>query len=160
LFGVGQNPDSFSDVRSAGVVRSEHAPFRIVPQRGQIPENNSKSAKSEHWAVLHPHKLRSHFANHPSHFAPKAGAFSVDSRAFAGRADVLAREAARYHVNKSSPRRSVKGANVIPNRKRRETPIILTGEQNACGVSVNFDSADSSESNERSSKYSSTSARE
>lgn len=57
---------------SAGMVRSEHSPFRIVPQRGQVPENNVKSPRSEYWAVLHEHVARSYLANDPRHVFPHA----------------------------------------------------------------------------------------
>ena len=32
-----------------GIVCSQHTPPHIIPQRGQIPENNSQPPSSEHW---------------------------------------------------------------------------------------------------------------
>jgi hypothetical protein len=64
----------------------------------------------------------------------------------------LARKSPRYNVNNSSPRLSVKGLYVIPNRERREKPVILSGAQYACGVLFPFDSADCSPSEEFSPK--------
>ena len=47
--GVGQNPDPVPPVRSAGMVRAQHSPPRIIPHLGQVSENSSKPPKSEHW---------------------------------------------------------------------------------------------------------------
>jgi hypothetical protein len=71
--GVGQlpdDPDSLPDVRSSGIVRSEHSPFRIEPHRGQVTEDDVKPSKSEHWRVLHEHESGSYFANDSRHLSP------------------------------------------------------------------------------------------
>jgi hypothetical protein len=125
--GVGSNPDSFSTVLGAKLGSSQHSPLRIKPQGGQVCKDSSKSSNSEHWAVLHEDPLGSNLANDASHFSPHAGALAFKSFALAGCADVLAREAARNHVNSAAPRSSVKGANVIPNWERRECAFILSG---------------------------------
>jgi hypothetical protein len=66
---VGSNdPDSIALVRRADIGSSEHAPSRIEPHRGQIPENTSESARSEDWAVLHEDVLRSYLTDDPGHF--------------------------------------------------------------------------------------------
>lgn len=76
------------------MVRAKHSPFRIEPHRGQVSENGSESARSEHWAVLHEDEAWLYFANDPSELAPKPGALAFNACAFSGGADVLAREAA------------------------------------------------------------------
>ncbi|WMB15593.1 hypothetical protein O4G19_01585 [Akkermansia muciniphila] len=153
-------PDAFPDVRGSHVVRSQHHPFRIVPDRGQVSEYSSKPARSENWGVFHEDELWSNFANNAEHFPPQSRTFAVDAGAFACRGNVLARKASRYHVNKAAPRSSVKGAYVIPNRARREYAVILAGEQYACGVGIEFDGADGSDAEQFASEYASTSARE
>jgi hypothetical protein len=45
--GVGNNPDPVSLVRGANGGRWYAIPFRIVPERGQVSENNSKSSAKE-----------------------------------------------------------------------------------------------------------------
>jgi hypothetical protein len=89
---------------------------------------------------------------------PKAGAFAVDPGTFSGDADVLAREAARYHVNNSAPGSAVKGANVIPYREGREKAVILSLGKNARGVGLALNSADSSPPEQVSAEYSAASA--
>jgi hypothetical protein len=68
----------------------------------------------------------------------------------------LAGKPSRNHVNTSSPRSSVKVANVIPDRERRENAVILSGGKNASGVGFPFDGADCSPSKEFPAEYSAT----
>lgn len=69
--GVGSNdPHSISEVRGADVMSSQHIPPRIIPERGQVTEDDSESPSSEHWAVLHEHERGSHLANDASELAP------------------------------------------------------------------------------------------
>lgn len=71
--GVGteeQDPDAVALMRRAGMVSSEHAPDRIIPQRGHLPENSIKSPRSENWAVFHEDESGQNLANGSEHFAP------------------------------------------------------------------------------------------
>jgi hypothetical protein len=70
----------------------------------------------------------------------------------------LARKAARYDINNSSPRSAVKGLNVIPDREGREKAVILSGGKYASCVGFPFDCADGSPSEQLSGKYSAASA--
>jgi hypothetical protein len=83
---------------------------------------------------------------------PHPAPLSGDACPFSGAADVLARKSSRYHVNKSAPRLSVKGLNVIPNRERREKAFILSAGKYSGGVWFPFDSADGSPSKQLSAK--------
>jgi hypothetical protein len=76
--GVGHanDPDPLALMGGAHVVRTEHTPFRIVPHRGQVTEDDVKSAKSEGWAVFHEDEGRSHFANDAGELAPKSRPFT------------------------------------------------------------------------------------
>ena len=158
--GVGNNPDSVAPVRGTNVCCRYNSPVRIKPQRGKVGEDSVEPSNSEHWAVLNECVLGSYFANDSRHVLPQSAALAVDSGAPACAADVLARKAPRYDVNKSAPRGSVKGLNVIPNRERRENLVILSGAQYACGVGFPFNSADCPPSEEVPAEYASTSARE
>jgi hypothetical protein len=64
---------------SANLVRAETTPFRIEPQRGQIPENAVESPNREVNGVLHEHEMWSHLANDSCHFPPEAGVFAFES---------------------------------------------------------------------------------
>jgi hypothetical protein len=79
---------------------------------------------------------------------------------FSGSADILTGKSARYDVNKAAPRAAVKGANVIPNRERRENAVILSGGKYACGVGFALDGADGAPAEQVSTEYATTSARE
>jgi hypothetical protein len=131
---------------------AEHIPFRIVPERGQIPENNIKSSINKHWAVLHERVSRSYLANNPRHVLPHPTPLSGDACPFSGAADVLARKPSRYHVNKAAPRLSVKGLNVIPYRERREKAFILSSGKYSGGIWFPFDGADGAPSEQLSAK--------
>nr|WP_240184328.1 hypothetical protein [Halomonas sp. BN3-1] len=154
------NPYPFAIGRTADGVTAQHSPARIKPHLGQVSENSSESSKSESWTVFHEDVAWSYLANDPSHFSPQAGSLAIEPSAVSSNGYVLTRESARNHVNKSLPRLSVKGANVIPNREGRENAVILSGGKNACGVGVLLDRAYRSPSEKVAAEYSATSARE
>jgi hypothetical protein len=139
--GVGQNPDSFSPVRCPGVVSSQHTPLRIIPHRGQVPENASKPARSEHWRVFHEHEFWSNFANHSGHVPPKSASCAVDACAFPGGGNVLAREPSAHDVNPSAPRGCGKCGDVVPNWESWQDSVPLSLEQDASAIGFNFHSA-------------------
>jgi hypothetical protein len=157
---VGQNPKPVPLVVGANIGSSQHSPAAVIPERGQITEDNAEPPSKQSWTVFHEREARSNFANDARHVGPQAAALSGDTCAFSGNADVLTGETARYHVNKSAPWLAVKGANVIPNRERREKAVILSGAQNACGVLSDFNCDDSSPSEQLAAEYCATSARE
>lgn len=157
---IGEYPDALSPVRCSDVNRSEHEPLRIVPCRGQVPENSVKPPRGKQWGIFQERVAGSNLANDAEHLGPESGPFSFDARPPSRTADVLARETSRYHVNKAAPWSSVKGPNVIPNREGREYAVILSGEQYARGIGLNLDSADGTPSEDCPSQNASTSARE
>jgi len=156
--GVGHKPEALASVRRSNIGSSHNSPLRVIPERGKITKDSVKSSSNEHWAILHEDVTGSYFANHPRHVLPHSASLTVESISFACDGDVLTGKPARYDVNNSSPRFSVKGLNVIPNRERREKTVILSGAQHACWIWLPLDGADSSPSEEMSAKYSATSA--
>jgi hypothetical protein len=89
---------------------------------------------------------------------PHTASLAFDPSTFSGSTDVLAREAARHHVNRSAPRRSVEGLNVIPDRERVKASVVLSGDQNIPCVGVPFDGADGSPPEKFAAEYSATRA--
>jgi hypothetical protein len=78
-------------------------PFRIKPDRGQVPENSLKPPTKESCDVLHDDVTRSKLARKSSDFRPKPRARSVsDASTLPGKADVLARESASNEFNGNS----------------------------------------------------------
>jgi hypothetical protein len=155
---VGHNPYPLAKVGRADIGSSQHSPSRIKPHGGQVSKDGAESARSENWRVFHEDVTGSYFTDDSRHFQPEAGSLAADAGAFSGGADVLAGKAARYHVNMSAPWPSVKGANVIPNRERREKAVILPGAQYACGIGIVFDGADGAPSKEVAAEYAASSA--
>jgi hypothetical protein len=157
--GVGSNkPEPVALVRGANVGSSQHCPSAVIPERGQVTEHSSESPSNEGWAVLHEREAGSNFANDPRHVLPHSAALSVNAGAFAGHADVLAREASRNHINTPAPRSSVKGANVAPDRERREKPFVLAGGKYASGVGLPLNCAHAAPPEQLAREYSATSA--
>jgi hypothetical protein len=145
-------------VGSAGIGRRYDTPFRIEPHFGQVSKYSSESARSEHWGVFHIDEAWAYLANNPCHVSPQSAALSVDASACAGRADVLAREAARYDINNSVPGSSVKSCNVRPNWESFENSIVLSLRQNRCGDGIALNCDNGAPAKEVPAEYSSTSA--
>jgi hypothetical protein len=139
---VGQNPDSFSAVRCAGMVSSQHSPFRIIPHLGQVSNHSSKPARSEHWRVLHEHESRFHLANDSGHFRPEPASLSGDTGPISGDADVLAWKSTSDNVDQPSPRLPVKGPHIVPDWERLKDSVALSCEQDAPGIGSKLNSAD------------------
>ena len=158
--GVGHKPEPIPLMRRPNVGSSQHCPPAVIPERGQVTEDSPKSSSKEGWAVLHEDVAGSNFANDPRHVSPQAAAGAVDASPPPGNADVLARKSSRHHINNASPRMSVKGANVIPNRERRELSIVLSSQQYAGGVVVSLNGADRAPAEQVAAEDASTSARE
>jgi hypothetical protein len=129
-------------VRRSGIVRPQHTPFRIEPQRGQVSENSSKPSISEHWGVFHEDEAGSNLANDPGHLSPKAGSLSVNPCALPGAGDVLAGESPGHNINPPSPGVAVEGSDVIPHGEPWEDAVSLSLEQNPPRVFLQFDGAD------------------
>jgi hypothetical protein len=70
--GVGHNPDPITELAQANDSSRYAVPFRIIPERGQIPEKASEpqsgsfaGSGKEVWHVFQHHPSRSKIANKP-----------------------------------------------------------------------------------------------
>jgi hypothetical protein len=88
--------------------------------------------------------LRQYLTDDSRHVLPHTASLAFDSSAFASGRDVLAREAARHHINTASPWLSVECLNVIPDREGFKASVVLPGDQNVPCVGIPFDGADGS----------------
>ena len=77
--GVGHKPEPVPLVRSPDIGSSQHCPAAVIPDRGQITEDNSKSSSNECWTVFHEDVTGSNFANDPRHVLPHSAALSGDA---------------------------------------------------------------------------------
>jgi hypothetical protein len=114
----------------------------MIPEFGQVSENTSESARSEHCGVLHERTLGSYFANDASELGPEPRSLAGDPCSLAGARDVLAGEPATDDIDVASPGLAVEGPDVVPDGEAPEQPVPLPGEQHASAVGINLDSAD------------------
>jgi hypothetical protein len=68
--GVGNDKDPISLVRGAKGSRRYAIPFEIIPARGQVTGDGSKSANKDRWDVFHDDNTGSKLANDSRKFAP------------------------------------------------------------------------------------------
>jgi hypothetical protein len=68
--GVGNNPDPIATVMGANGWSWDAVPPRMIPERGQVSENVSKSSTKERCDVLHDDELGSQLANESGVLAP------------------------------------------------------------------------------------------
>jgi hypothetical protein len=72
----------------------------------------------------------------------------------------LARKPARDDIHQPTPRETVEGSDVVPHREGVEAPVVLSGEQHAPGILIDFDGTDGAPSEEFASENAASSARE
>jgi hypothetical protein len=147
-------------VPKTGGVSADNSPHRIEPHAGKVAKDDIKSPCSEVWRVFDKDDLRADFADDSCHVSPQARPLAGNAFAFADCADVLARETARYDVNKAAPWSTVKGLYVIPYRESFQESVVLSlGEDCGC-VLVPLHSANCAPSKKSSPEYSAANARE
>lgn len=132
---VGQNEDPFPKVRRANLGRAEHAPIRIEPERGQVPENVPDSTSQEPWDVLQEDDPGSHLANDSRDVGPDPSGVGL-GEALPGGADRLAREACRDEIHDATPRAACEGAHVIPDRSEIQGLVFHPRHEDGRGESV------------------------
>jgi hypothetical protein len=69
--GVGHKPQPVALVRRPNVGSSQHCPSAVIPERGQITNNDPKAAPRKGRAVLHEDVAGSNLANDAGHFSPQ-----------------------------------------------------------------------------------------
>jgi hypothetical protein len=103
LLGVGNKPDPVAPVRGADGASRDAIPLRVIPARGQVPENSSEPsaavASKEVANVLHDDVAGSKNVNESNVLAPKTRAPPVDPGLPSGDGEVLAGEAAAEDVD-------------------------------------------------------------
>jgi hypothetical protein len=95
----GNNPHAVPPVRRTNGRSWNNVPFRVIPERGQRPENDVHSSSKESCDVLHDNVSRSNLANDPSKLVPKTGPLACESCSLASNADVLAWESSADEID-------------------------------------------------------------
>jgi hypothetical protein len=158
--GVGsKDPKTIPSVRRAGVSSAHNSPATIKPQRGQLT-NDGSEIFAQVRGILDPDLGGLALAHDSEHFKPQAGLWPVDAFVSAASREIGAWESPRHHVNRSAPRVSVEGSNVVPYWKRSKASVVLSLQQYATGVRIEFNSRHGSMAEELAAQYSSTSTRE
>jgi hypothetical protein len=101
FLGVGQDPHAVASMRGTNIGRSVSRPFRIVPERGKVFQDDFQSASSQEGTVFNERPLRAGFTDDAGKLFPESASLTCDTRTFYGGADILAREAATYAINLS-----------------------------------------------------------
>jgi len=149
-----KDPHAVAMMRCTHVARSETVPLRIVPEYGKISEDSAKPASSEIWRVFHVHEPWSNLIDHAGKLSPEPRLGAVlDAAPAPWCRDVLAWEAARYEIHKSTPGAPVEGLDVVPDRKRWQESVELSLHEHASAKGVDLDGADGSVSEQESAKY-------
>jgi hypothetical protein len=120
-------------VGRADIVRAEHEPFRIEPERGQVAKNVSESASKEPWDVLQEHDAGSHITNDGGDSGPEP-ALVLGATASAGDGPRLARESGRDEIHDSTPACAVEGSKVVPDRSRSQDSFRHARNQDCGGM--------------------------
>ncbi len=97
--GRGNKPDPLTDLGQPAIDTEYRTPFRIVPERGKVPENDVEPSPKKRGNVLHDDVAGSKFANKTGVLPPKSRSLAVDARAFAGERDILAGKSAANNVD-------------------------------------------------------------
>jgi len=87
-------------VRGANGTSGYAVPLRVIPERGQVPENSAHSSSKQSCDVFHDDVAGSKLANESGIFGPKTRAGAVDAGASAGEAEVLAGETSTEDVDR------------------------------------------------------------
>ncbi len=96
--GVGNNPDSVASVRRTNGARWYAMPFRVIPERGQLPENDVQPSTKQRCHVLQDDEAGSNHANGSNHFPEESRTGSGKPGACPGERDVLAGKASADDV--------------------------------------------------------------
>lgn len=107
LHGVGHNPYSVAEMGGANVGSWYAMPLSVIPERGQVIEDTSKSSNKEGWRVFQDDKTWSKLPNHSGDLGPKATALSSDALSPTGQANVLTGETGCNDIDATSNGRAV-----------------------------------------------------
>jgi hypothetical protein len=137
--GVGQNENPFAELGGADLGRAVHAPFRIEPERGQIPEYISQEPVSkEAWHVLQEDERGSHVANDPREGRPEPPRI-VSPLSFSGDGGGLTRETRHDEIHEPTPSLAVEGFEIVPDRRWIQGLFFHPCHEEGCAVAIPLD---------------------
>ena len=120
--GEGNNKHALAPVRGTKGGCGKHFPFRIIPDLGQILQDNLNSSGEQPPHVFDDNVFRTYFADEPCVFEPQSAARAfLDSRMFPSLGYVLTRKAAAKYVH-GRQFRTFQGCYVLIKRNIRPVP--------------------------------------
>lgn len=140
--GVGSKKEQpLPDVGGSRLLRREQVPFRIEPHPRQIPEDGGKSSSNKPRHVLQEDNSGLHLANDLGDGRPDPPLVLL-ALPLAGGAPRLARESRSDEIHDSTPRATVEGGKVAPDRNRFQEPVRHARCQYRGGMSLPLDVTD------------------
>ena len=133
--GVGQEPEAFAAVGGTNGGRTETTPFRIEPEVGKVGEDVWEAEPNKSGDVLQVDVPRSHVSDDPGNVAPEPS-LVIDTTLPTGGAERLAVEAGSDEIHASSPRATVEGGDVIPDRRAIQGRLVHPGHERGRRVGV------------------------
>lgn len=112
---MGHDEDAVAPVRGADGGCWYAIPRSIIPERGQVPENMTRSPSKETWDVLQHDVAGSNLANDAGNLSPEPSVV-VDAASGSCRGPRLAGEARSDAIHDATPASAVEGANIVPDR--------------------------------------------
>ena len=97
--GVGHDPEAVALVRRTNGGSGYAVPLSIVPERGQVPENDTEASPEKRGDILHEDVAGSNLANEAGVFDPEATALTREPFASASDGDILAGKSAANNVD-------------------------------------------------------------
>ena len=139
----GEDEDSLSLVRRSDIGRSEHTPFRIEPERGKVGKNVGEPKRNVPCDVLEESQAGSRLGEDASDLGPQMSLVGI-SESFACLAERLAGVSACDEIHASTPRTSVEGSEVRPDRSAIQGLVFHPGHEDGRGEGVPLDVANAS----------------
>jgi len=128
-FGVGQEEDTGALVRGANVTRANDGPraaiaslFEVLADAGNNPSCSGDVLPEEEWGLA--------LDGDPDVLEEQAAPAAIQPSAFPGKAEVLARRSSSDEIHQATPRASVEGANVVPDRRRTQERVFHPSHEN------------------------------
>jgi len=133
--GVGQEPEPFALVRGTNGGRGQQSPFRSPPVFGKVGEDVRQPVSNKLGDVLQEQEPRSHVTNALPDGRPEPPVI-VNTAPLACARERLAGEPGRDEIHASTPRSTVEGAQVRPDRRRIQVRLFHPGHESGRCVGV------------------------
>lgn len=138
LVAVGQDEEPLASVRRSDIGRAQHTPLRIEPERGKVGKDVGEPKRNVPGDVLEEPKRGAGFVEDSCDVRPQVSLVGV-AESSSGDAEWLARVAACDEIHRATPRSSVEGSKVRPDRRAIQGLVFHPGHEDGRGESVPLD---------------------